>query len=63
GTPCHIAYAGENMTITNKTSQAPVMPRNQAEIDAHVDGIVTEMYRRLEDEIAEELAEQNESTH
>lgn len=51
------------MTITNKTSPAPVMPRNQAEIDAHVDGIVTEMYRRLEDELAEELAEQNESTH
>lgn len=39
------------------------MPRNQAEIDAHVDGVVTEMYRRLEDELAEEQAEQNESTH
>lgn len=33
-----------------------IMPRNQVEIERHVDGLVNEMYRRLEAEFAEENA-------
>lgn len=33
-----------------------IMPTNQAEIDSHVDGIIDEMQRRLEKELAEENA-------
>lgn len=33
-----------------------IMPTNQAEIDSHVDGLIDEMHRRLEKELAEENA-------
>lgn len=38
-----------------------VMPTNQAEIDSHVDGLVDEMQRRLEKELAEEAAAAEEA--
>ncbi|EJK1420454.1 hypothetical protein QPG32_004156 [Salmonella enterica] len=51
------------MKSADKNSLASVMPRNTAEIDAHVDGIVEEMNRRLEDEFAEELAQQSKDAN
>ena len=54
---------GGIMPSADKNSLASVMPRNTAEIDAHVDGIVEEMNRRLEDEFAEELAQQSKDAN
>lgn len=51
------------MPSADKNSLASVMPRNTVEIDAHVDGIVEEMNRRLEDEFAEELAQQSKDAN
>ena len=33
-----------------------ILPRNKAEIDSHVDGLMSEMHHRLETEFAEEFA-------
>ncbi|MDM7319839.1 hypothetical protein QUH24_27500, partial [Klebsiella pneumoniae] len=52
----NMAAIKPNDPLNLAQSVTGIMPRNQAEIDSHVDGLVDEMHRRLEAEFAEESA-------